>query len=250
MRPMPMEFVTDPDDQGSAMEVDDVDTPEIFGEGVIASDNKLAYADFFNNFETESVESVESIPPQPPSSSQALVSATFSPSVLCLKSVRRSALFGVHSTTLQRSRCQLAPKFQSRDDSDKPISEINMKDLDSESLKPSWLERGEEIIPSNIERKGNSVDLPLSLRIIKRKLQWQEGFRDAGESTYCSMKKAFSKMVFIIRELHSYTLQMRELLFDEDLQGVLVRVQKEMHASFVWLFQQVFSHTPTFKVLN
>ncbi|MFQ6662319.1 hypothetical protein Gotur_030185 [Gossypium turneri] len=30
-----MEFVTDPDDQGSAMEVDDVDTPEIFGEGVI-----------------------------------------------------------------------------------------------------------------------------------------------------------------------------------------------------------------------
>nr|KJB10820.1 hypothetical protein B456_001G226800 [Gossypium raimondii] len=34
MRPMPMEFVTDPDDQGSAMEVDDVDTPEIFSEGV------------------------------------------------------------------------------------------------------------------------------------------------------------------------------------------------------------------------
>ncbi|KAG4154416.1 hypothetical protein ERO13_D03G055966v2 [Gossypium hirsutum] len=30
-----MEFVTDPDDQGSAMEVDVVDTPEIFGEGVI-----------------------------------------------------------------------------------------------------------------------------------------------------------------------------------------------------------------------
>ncbi|TYH49456.1 hypothetical protein ES332_D10G138000v1 [Gossypium tomentosum] len=30
-----MEFVTDPDDQGSAMEVDNVDTPEIFGEGVI-----------------------------------------------------------------------------------------------------------------------------------------------------------------------------------------------------------------------
>nr|KJB76114.1 hypothetical protein B456_012G072500 [Gossypium raimondii] len=53
MRPMLMEFVTDPDDQGSAMEVDDVDTPEIFGEGVIASDNKLAYADFFNNFEDD-----------------------------------------------------------------------------------------------------------------------------------------------------------------------------------------------------
>ncbi|MBA0674570.1 hypothetical protein Goari_016159, partial [Gossypium aridum] len=46
------------------------------------------------------------IPPQPPSSSQALVSATSSPSVLCLKSVRRSALFGAHSTTLQRFRCR------------------------------------------------------------------------------------------------------------------------------------------------
>ncbi|KAB2041347.1 hypothetical protein ERO13_D02G123800v2 [Gossypium hirsutum] len=51
MRPTPMEFVRDPDDQGSAMEVNGVDTPEIFDEGVIASDNKLAYADFFNNFE-------------------------------------------------------------------------------------------------------------------------------------------------------------------------------------------------------
>ncbi|KAB2606150.1 hypothetical protein D8674_008019 [Pyrus ussuriensis x Pyrus communis] len=47
-------------------------------------------------------------------------------------------------------------------------------------------------------------------------------------------------MVFIIRELHSYTLQMREILFFEDLQGILSRVQKEMQASFVWLFQQVF----------
>lgn len=111
---------------------------------------------------------------------------------------------------------------------------------------PDWSGR-DDIIPS-IERKANSVDLPLSLRIIKRKMQWQEGFREAGESAYCSVKKAFSSMVFIIRELHSYTLQMRELLFTEDLQGVLVRVQKEMHASFVWLFQQVFSHTPTLMV--
>ncbi|KAB2031890.1 hypothetical protein ERO13_D05G314750v2 [Gossypium hirsutum] len=53
MRPTPMEFVRDADNQGSAMEVDGVDTPEIFGEGVIASDNKLAYADFFNNFEDD-----------------------------------------------------------------------------------------------------------------------------------------------------------------------------------------------------
>ncbi|XWS74032.1 hypothetical protein CRYUN_Cryun02cG0180800 [Craigia yunnanensis] len=159
---------------------------------------------------------------------------------------------------------ELALRFQLSDDDDNTSSKSNRNSLDSkrktktfsysetESLKfneqPSWLERGEEIMPSSIERKANSVDLPLSLRIIKRKLQCQEGSREAGEAAFCSMKKAFSSMVFIIRELHSYTLQMRELLFYEDLQGILVRVQNEMHASFVWLFQQVFSHTPTLMV--
>lgn len=129
--------------------------------------------------------------------------------------------------------------------------------LNHDSIEPPWFEirqeppdwaRGDEIIPSCIERKANSVDLPFSLRMIKRKKQWQEGFREAGESAYCSVKKAFSSMVFMIRELQSYTLQMREVLFYEDLQEILVRVQREMNASFVWLFQQVFSHTPTLMV--
>nr|KJB19460.1 hypothetical protein B456_003G103700 [Gossypium raimondii] len=53
MRPMPMEFVMDLDGQGSSMEADDVVTPEIFGEGVIAFDNKLADANFFNNFKDD-----------------------------------------------------------------------------------------------------------------------------------------------------------------------------------------------------
>ncbi|XP_028784665.1 uncharacterized protein LOC114740644 [Neltuma alba] len=138
------------------------------------------------------------------------------------------------------------------DQTQSPVSEV-------ESIEPPWVEiqkdppdwstgGGEEIIPSIIERKANSVELPFSLRIIKKKLQWKEGFKEAGESACCSVKKAFSSMVFIIRELHSYTLQMREILFYEDLQGILDRVQKEMHASFVWLFQQVFSHTPTLMV--
>ncbi|KAI9109144.1 hypothetical protein K1719_019767 [Acacia pycnantha] len=128
-----------------------------------------------------------------------------------------------------------------------------------QSIEPPWDEiqkdppdwstgGGDGIIPSIIERKVNSVELPFSLRIIKKKLQWKEGFREAGESACCSVEKAFSSMVFIIRELQSYTLQMREILFYEDLQGILARVQREMHASFVWLFQQVFSHTPTLMV--
>ncbi|KAL0307604.1 UNVERIFIED_CONTAM: hypothetical protein Sangu_3020100 [Sesamum angustifolium] len=122
----------------------------------------------------------------------------------------------------------------------------NLKQFDA-SEPPDFSER-DEIIPANIERKANSVEIPLSLRIIKRKKQWQEGFMEAGESAYCSVKKAFSSMVFIIRELHSFTLQMREVLYYEDLQGILANVQKEMHASFVWLFQKVFSHTPTLMV--
>ncbi|KAL1829045.1 hypothetical protein ACET3Z_007457 [Daucus carota] len=106
---------------------------------------------------------------------------------------------------------------------------------------PDW----QDIISHGIERKANSVELPLSLRMIKKKKQWKQGFVEVGETACTSVKKAFSSMVFIIRELQSYTLQMREVLFYEDLQGILVRVHKEMNASFVWLFQQVFSHTPT-----
>lgn len=119
--------------------------------------------------------------------------------------------------------------------------------LFAEPEPPEW-GAADEITPASIERKANSVDLPLSLRIIKRKMQWKDSFREAGESAYCSVKKAFSSMVFIIRELHSYTLQMRGTLLYEDLQAILSRVQKEMHASFVWLFQQVFSQTPTLMV--
>lgn len=133
-----------------------------------------------------------------------------------------------------------------------PLSDIEYKEYPWQDERierdSSDYEGSDAIIPANIERRANSVDLPLSLRMIKRKMQWKEGFREAGESAYCSVKKAFSSMVFIIRELHSFALQMREALFYEDLQGILARVQREMHASFVWLFQQIFSHTPTLMV--
>uniref|UniRef100_A0A7N0TH62 Tetratricopeptide repeat-like superfamily protein n=1 Tax=Kalanchoe fedtschenkoi TaxID=63787 RepID=A0A7N0TH62_KALFE len=128
------------------------------------------------------------------------------------------------------------------------------EDSELDRIEPPWMgshqdwSRGEEIIPASIEWKANCVDLPLSLRIIKRKKQWGEGVKEVGEAAYCSVKKAFSSMVFIIRELHRYSLQMRELIHYEELQGILTRVQTEMHASFVWLFQQVFSPTPTLMV--
>ncbi|KAJ4725614.1 Tetratricopeptide repeat (TPR)-like superfamily protein [Melia azedarach] len=226
--------------------------------------------------------------PHSPSSSQTLASAISSPSskrrsrsdagtLVCRYSGRfdRSVLFGQRliQTKLCRSRSCEYPQSsrqhtvrrtcsasldafdesESYNDDNAVNSESESRDYsnglnNSESdnyVDPPW---EDEIIQASIERKANSVELPLSLRIIKRKLQWEDGFREAGESAYCSVKKAFSSMVFIIRELHSFTLQMREILFYEDLQGILVRVQKEMHASFVWLFQQVFSHTPTLMV--
>lgn len=149
---------------------------------------------------------------------------------------------------------ELALRFQISDEEDngeKPYASSSKEPSSMEDAR--WLEVQHEPPDwNNIEMKANSVDLPLSLRMIKMKIkknQWQEGFIEAvSENAYCSVKKAFSSMVFIIRELHSYTLQMRELLFYEDLQGILARVQKEMHASFVWLFQQVFSHTPILMV--
>ncbi|XP_074568139.1 uncharacterized protein LOC141824710 [Curcuma longa] len=112
---------------------------------------------------------------------------------------------------------------------------------------PNW---PDQIVPASVEKNANSVEIPLSLRIIKRKKRWEDGWwlREAGESAYCSVKRAFSSMVFMIRELQSYTFQMREELLREDLQGILARVQQEMNSSFVWLFQQIFSCTPTLMV--
>ncbi|ESQ45869.1 hypothetical protein EUTSA_v10010262mg [Eutrema salsugineum] len=112
------------------------------------------------------------------------------------------------------------------------------------SLEAPWMEM---VNHSSIERKANSVDLPLSLRIIKRKLQ-EESLKEASESTYCSINRAFSSMVFMLEELHSFALQTRETIFYEDLQGVLKQVKKDMHASLLWIFQRVFSQTPTLMV--
>ncbi|EYU41270.1 hypothetical protein ABFS82_06G136200 [Erythranthe guttata] len=105
---------------------------------------------------------------------------------------------------------------------------------------PDWSDR-ESVV---IEQKAKSFDIPLSLRMIKKKLQLEDGLcRDTSD---CSVKAAFASMVFIIVELQSHALHMREALCDEDLDVISSKVQKEMHSSFVWLFQQVFSKTPAF----
>lgn len=110
-----------------------------------------------------------------------------------------------------------------------------------------WPER-EEIVRVNIEQKANCVGIPLSLRMIKRKQKWKEGFGDAEDFAYCSVNKAFSSLVFIIRELQACALHIREGLYCEDLKEIISKMQREMNSSFVWLFQQVFSRTPTLMV--
>ncbi|GMY10116.1 Signal transduction response regulator [Fagus crenata] len=98
---------------------------------------------------------------------------------------------------------ELALRFQLLDDesttidseseivSEESIAEIYENNFEFNSVEPSWPKihqeppdwaGRDEIIPASIERKANSVDLPLSLRIIKRKMQWQDGFREVGES--------------------------------------------------------------------
>ncbi|XP_057415396.1 small acidic protein 1 [Lotus japonicus] len=52
----PMDLFGEMEEQVSstmAMDVDDVDPLEIFAEGVISADHKLADADFFNSFQDD-----------------------------------------------------------------------------------------------------------------------------------------------------------------------------------------------------
>ncbi|OEL13104.1 hypothetical protein BAE44_0025877 [Dichanthelium oligosanthes] len=107
--------------------------------------------------------------------------------------------------------------------------------------------------PASVERSASSVGLPVSLRMLKRKKQQQSQQRQAVArwdeqllgSAGESVRRAFSSMVLIVRELQTFALQqMRDALLCDDLQGVLARVQGEMHASFVWLFQHIFAGTP------
>lgn len=112
---------------------------------------------------------------------------------------------------------------------------------------PNWPER-ESVMWAVIEQKAKSFDLPLSLRMIKKKHQRKEFSKEIGKSVYHSVEKAFSSMVSTIVELQSCALQMREALCHEDLEMIMSQVQRDMHSSFVWLFQKVFSRTPALMV--
>ncbi|XAR71944.1 hypothetical protein NMG60_11018405 [Bertholletia excelsa] len=113
---------------------------------------------------------------------------------------------------------------------------------------PEWPER-EEIVREIIERRLNSLDFPLSLRMIKKRRKSQENcLGNLGDPISCSVKRAFSSVVNIILELQNCALKMRERIEYDDLEDIMDRVHREMHGSFAWLFQGVFSKTPALMI--
>lgn len=99
-------------------------------------------------------------------------------------------------------------------------------------------------------RRAGGVQLPTSIRKLKRRkddLKMMARLDHLGSE--CSIRKAFSSMVYMIKAMQSYALQIRKALFSEwDVQEVMMLVHHEMHSSFVWLFQQVFACTPKLMV--
>ncbi|KAE8655439.1 hypothetical protein F3Y22_tig00117027pilonHSYRG00045 [Hibiscus syriacus] len=131
---------------------------------------------------------------------------------------------------------------------------LKVKLLDPTSLgicpEPSdWPER-EEILRLPIEQKVNNVGIPHSLRFIKRKQSSKLNslFDHASELAYSSVKNAISSLVLIMREIQSFTLMIKEGLSSDDSMAAMSKIQQDMTLAFVWLFQHVFSKTPTLMV--
>ncbi|MBA0662849.1 hypothetical protein Goklo_006917 [Gossypium klotzschianum] len=111
----------------------------------------------------------------------------------------------------------------------------------------NWPER-DEIRRFTIEQKASNVGIPHSLRLRKQRGKLDSFVDNASGFAYSSVKNAISSLVFIIREIQNYTLIIRESLYSEDLVDVMSKIQQDMTLTFVWLFQQVFSETPTLMV--
>ncbi|XP_052488045.1 uncharacterized protein LOC105772276 [Gossypium raimondii] len=111
----------------------------------------------------------------------------------------------------------------------------------------NWPER-DEIRRFTIEQKASNVGIPHSLRLRKQRGKLDSFVDNASGFAYSSVKNAISSLVFIIREIQNYTLIIRESLYSEDLVDVMSKIQQDMTLTFVWLFQQVFSETPTLLV--
>ncbi|KAE8689608.1 hypothetical protein F3Y22_tig00110933pilonHSYRG00168 [Hibiscus syriacus] len=111
-----------------------------------------------------------------------------------------------------------------------------------------WLER-DEILLLPIEQKANNVRIPHSSRFIKRKRSSKLNslVDHASEFAYSSVRNAISSLVFIIREIQSFSLMIKEGLSSEDLTAAMSKIQQD-DVGICLLFQHVFSKTPTLMV--
>lgn len=157
-------------------------------------------------------------------------------------------------------RCWKPPSSLSIDESSIPRSSWSCPTTGNST--PLWGDDRNNSRPLDanlLGSKAKSAGMPMSLRMLKRRQVQNRALSSVydphgthtdcsrlltmSESTHCSFKKAFSSMVFMIRTLQSYTIQLRQTTYEE-LQEILAAVQRELHSSFLWLFQQVFACTP------
>ncbi|KAL2939433.1 Adenosine monophosphate-protein transferase Fic [Bienertia sinuspersici] len=115
---------------------------------------------------------------------------------------------------------------------------------------PDWPAR-DAVIRDCIALRASSIEIPLSLRIIKMKQRFLklEEEREIGDLDEHMKDNPINKLCFstlyIVREVQSQALKSRGMVLDEELDyGVVSKIQREMTSSFIWLFREVFSKTP------
>ncbi|XP_057523156.1 uncharacterized protein LOC130803025 isoform X2 [Amaranthus tricolor] len=117
---------------------------------------------------------------------------------------------------------------------------------------PDWPAR-DAMIRECIAKRASSIELPVSLRMIKMKqkflkmeeereiLDLEEHMTDGQPS----INSLCCSTLYIVKEIQSQALKSRGMLLDEELDdGIVSKVQREMTSSFIWLFREVFAKTP------
>ncbi|XP_021769153.1 uncharacterized protein LOC110733416 [Chenopodium quinoa] len=151
------------------------------------------------------------------------------------------------------------PTFQ-RSSSTTTTSSFRHSDLQVDVLEPSslgirpdppvWPAR-EAVIRDCIARRASSIELPLSLKVLKmkQKLLRLEEEREIGDLEEHMKDNPINNLccstLYIIKEVQTQALKSRGLVLDEELDdGVVSKIQREMTSSLIWLFREVFSKTP------
>ncbi|CAO2817044.1 unnamed protein product [Amaranthus hypochondriacus] len=117
---------------------------------------------------------------------------------------------------------------------------------------PDWPAR-DAMIRDCIARRASSIELPVSLRMIKMKqkflrMEEEREIRDLEEHMKNGQSPIYSlccSTLYIVREIQSQALKSRGMVLDEELDdGIVSKFQREMASSFIWLFKEVFAKTP------